>query len=81
MSMYFAYHLVQGNRGLRRAHQLDKEIQLAEKVALETAEEKRLIAVKVQSLSPASLDLDQLQESARRILNMGAADDRVIFHP
>lgn len=79
MSIYFIYHTIQGNRGLRRSWQLDQEIELARNIAKETAEEKKLMAAKVKSLSPASLDLDQLEESARRVLNMGNPNDRVIF--
>jgi len=79
MSVYFIYHTIQGNRGLRRSWQLDQEIALALDIAKETAEEKKLMAVKVKSLSPSSLDLDQLEESAHRVLNMGNPDDQVIF--
>lgn len=79
MSVYFVYHTIQGNRGLRRYWQLDKEIELAQNIAKETAEEKKLMAIKVHSLSPTSLDLDQLKESARRVLNMGSPTDHVIF--
>lgn len=79
MSIYFIYHTIQGNRGLRRSWQLDQEIELARNIAMETAEEKKLMRAKVKSLSPNSLDLDQLEESARRVLNMGNPDDQVIF--
>ncbi len=81
MGIYFVYHTVQGNRGLRRSWQLDKEIELAQNIASETAEEKKLMAIKVKSLSPASLDLDRLEESAHRVLNMGNPNERVIFEP
>lgn len=79
MSVYFIYHTIQGNRGLRRSWQLEQEIELAQSIAKETAEEKKIMAAKVKSLSPASLDLDQLEESARRVLNMGNPNDQVIF--
>ena len=79
MSIYFIYHTIQGNRGLRRSWQLDQEIELARNIAKETAEEKKLMSAKVKSLSPSSLDLDQLEESARRVLNMGNPNDQVIF--
>lgn len=79
MSIYFIYHTIQGNRGLRRSWQLDQEIALARDIAKETAEEKKLMTAKVKSLSPTSLDLDQLEESARRVLNMGNPNDQVIF--
>lgn len=71
MTSYFIFHTIQGNRGLRRSWQLDEEIVLAEKLAKKTGDERKLMQAKVRSLSPESLDLDQLEESAHRILNMG----------
>lgn len=79
ITIYFCYHAVQGARGLRRMEQLKTEIALATQIARDTANEKDLLRKKVRSLSPSSLDLDQLEESALRVLNMGKPDDKVIL--
>lgn len=59
--------------------QLKTQIALATQIAEDTAAEKDLLRKKVRSLSPHSLDLDQLEESALRVLNMGKPDDKVIL--
>ncbi len=79
MTCYFIFHAVQGNRGYRRMFQLKEEIVIAQKIAAETRAERVLLETKVKSLSPDSLDLDQLEESALRVLNMGNPDDQIIF--
>lgn len=79
MTIYFSYHAVQGARGLRRMDQVLEEIKLATQIAEETKIEKELLQRKVRALSPESLDLDQLEESAMRILNMASPDDKVIL--
>lgn len=79
ITMYFTYHAIQGARGVRRMGQVNTEITLAKNVAKETRAEKELLQKKVKSLSPESLDLDQLEESALRVLNMGSPDDKVIL--
>ena len=78
---YFAWHTVQGARGYRRMHQIRAEIALARQIADETHQRKELLARKVQSLSPKSLDLDLLEESAMRVLNMGSEEDLIILLP
>ena len=60
-------------------NQLNEEILLARQIADDTRSEKELLETKVKSLSPDALDLDQLEESALRVLNMGSPQDQVIF--
>jgi len=79
ITFYFFYHAVQGGRGIRRMKQLNAEIVQARVIAAQTVKERQLLQTKVDSLSPKSLDLDQLEESALRLLNMGDAADKVIF--
>ena len=78
---YFAYHTVQGNHGIKRGQQIDREIELARLTADQIRKQRDLLAQKTAALSPASLDLDQLEESAMRFLNMGHPGDMVIFTP
>ncbi len=79
ITSYFIYHGIQGARGYRRMNQLNEEILLARQIADDTRSEKELLETKVKSLSPNALDLDQLEESALRVLNMGSPQDQVIF--
>ena len=59
--------------------ELKKEIKIAEEHLAKTREEKRIWQTKVDALSGKQLDLDQLEESAFRVLNMVYEGDSVIF--
>lgn len=79
ITLYFCYHTVAGNHGVHRMNQVQEEIQTANKIADDLTKQKKLLQSKVNALSPKSLDLDQLEESALRILNMGDKSAKVIF--
>ncbi len=79
MTAYFIFHAIQGNHGIRRMIQVREEIATADKIKQESALIKERLQAKVNALSPKSLDLDQLSESALRILNMGDANVKIIF--
>ncbi len=79
MTAYFIFHGIQGNHGIRRMIQIREEIAYADKIKQESTITKELLQAKVNALSPKSLDLDQLSESALRILNMGDSSLKVIF--
>ena len=59
--------------------QAQEEIHTATQIATDLEKQKELLQSKVNALSPRSLDLDQLEESALRILNMGDKNAKVIF--
>jgi len=78
---YFAYHLVQGDRGLSAWMRLSQEIRIAQ-ATLDAAEgERRALDQRVNLLRPNHLDRDMLDERARASLNLVAPDERVIFGP
>ena len=79
VTLYFCVHAVNGTRGIRRLEQVNAEIVLATEIAKETQQEKESLQRRVRALSTESLDLDQLEESAMRVLNMGRPDDIVIL--
>ena len=79
ITLYFCVHAISGARGLKRLEQVNAEIVLATDIATETRAEKESLQRKVRALSVESLDLDQLEESAMRVLNMGRPDDLVIL--
>lgn len=76
---YFAFHAVEGDRGLRAyfALTLQTELARAERDALR--EEREAIEQRVNLLKPDSLDLDMLDERARMALNKVHEDDLVIL--
>ena len=79
LTVYFGYHAVNGERGLRRLFELKQEIQIASQVAEEIALRRAEMEQKVRQLSPQSIDVDMLEESARSLLNMGQDGDYVIL--
>lgn len=79
ITVYFIYHGVEGNHGIHRMEQVKEEIIAAKKISETLKKEKELLESKVNALSLKSLDLDQLEESALRILNMGDENTQVIF--
>ncbi len=79
ITFYFTYHAIRGERGLFRLFEINQEIDQAQKVLKETEQQKEKMNKKVKSLSPESLDLDMLDESGRRILNVGEKNDYIIF--
>ena len=79
ITLYFCVHAVNGARGTRRLEQVNTEIKLATDIANQTRHEKELLQRKVRALSSKSLDLDQLEESAMRVLNMGNPKDMIVL--
>ena len=63
----------------RRLFELKQEIQIASQVAQELAVRRTEMEQKVRQLSPQSIDMDMLEESARALLNMGQENDFVIL--
>lgn len=76
---YFTYHAVTGRRGLLRYLELRKEIAKDTVIAENIRKERLELQVRVDSLSPGSLDLDMLDEVGRQTLNLGEKDDYLIF--
>ena len=76
---YFAYHAVQGDRGLIAWRQLTNRVNEARAVLDETSIERRALEHRVGLLSPRSLDRDMLDEQVRFMLNYGYADEVIIF--
>lgn len=76
---YFAYHTVEGDRGVLAWVRLDSEILAAEMQLANVSTERQSLEHRVLLLRPDHLDPDMLEERARTMLNMGRADEVVIF--
>lgn len=75
---YFAYHAVQGDRGLIAWLVLNQQIHEAQAVEAELAAERATLEQRVALLRPDSLDPDLLAERARVMLNLAHADELII---
>ncbi len=76
---YFAYHAVEGERGLRAYFALKLQTELAREERDGLRHERMVIERRVNLLKPESLDLDMLDERARVVLNKVHEDDFVIL--
>jgi cell division protein FtsB len=80
--VYFVYHTIQGDRGLRAYVNLRKEVEEATSMVSTLNAERVILERHVRLLHPNSLDLDMLEERAWAILNAAHNDDVVIlFQP
>ncbi len=76
---YFAYHLVNGERGFIALLQLDQQIQEAKANAAILVKERTAVESRVALMRPDQLDPDMLEERARLMLSVGHPDEVVIL--
>ena len=76
---YFAYHAINGDRGLLALRQLTQRVEMARIELDDIQSERQTLQSRVQLLYPDSLDADMLDERARIMLNFGYADDIVVL--
>ncbi|MEO0036770.1 FtsB family cell division protein [Phaeospirillum tilakii] len=77
--VYFAYHTVEGDRGVRAWLRLNGEIAEAQLQLDKIATERAEMEHRVSLLRPDHLDQDMLEERARIMLNMSREGDVVVF--
>ena len=78
---YFAYHAIQGDRGLIALSHLQSEIQQAEAVLAQVRGERTDLEQRASLLKRDHLDPDMLDERARAVLNYSHPDDVIILVP
>ena len=76
---YFAFHLVTGERGLLAYVKLKGEIENKKHELSQIQEEKERLANKVVNIRDESLDLDLLEEVARKDLGYAKEDEIIYF--
>jgi len=76
---YFAYHTVEGDRGVLAYLRLHNELLEAEMRLSKVASERQEMERRVLLLRPDHLDPDMLEERARVMLNMGHDGEVVVF--
>lgn len=77
---YFAYHAIQGDRGLIALSHLQIQIDQANQVLAQVRAERKRLEHEASLLRPDHLDPDMLDERARVVLNYSHPDDLVIMY-
>jgi cell division protein FtsB len=78
---YFAYNLVEGERGFIAWTRLTRQVR-AEDARLDALRaERAALKLKVSDMTPDHLDPDLLDERVRATLNLVAPNERVIMKP
>jgi cell division protein FtsB len=75
---YFAYHAIQGERGLLTRWHLGQQLEAADAQLRDLKARHDALAHDVSLLRPESLDPDMLEERARAVLGLVGEDDVVI---
>ena len=78
---YFGYHLVNGDRGLLAMAHLQREVQIADQNLAEAEATRKIWERRVAALRNQSLEPDMLDERARVLLNFARKDDIIVFMP
>ena len=78
---YFAYHMMEGGRGIFAFRHLRQEVTKAEDTLAEVAATRKTWERRVALLRSQSLDPDMLDERARALLNIGKPEEVVIVTP
>ncbi|MBP5533986.1 MAG: septum formation initiator family protein [Alphaproteobacteria bacterium] len=79
ITLYFTYHLIQGERGLFRLFEVNKELDQAEVLLKKSEYEKEIMEARINSISSDSLSADMLDELGRKELGFIRSDEYVIF--
>ena len=79
ITLYFTYHLIQGERGLFRLFEVNKELDQAEVLLKKSEYEKNIMEARINSISSDSLSADMLDELGRKELGFIKSDEYVIF--
>ena len=76
---YFAYHLVQGDRGLMAWVRLNQEVDHANTTLAAVEAQRSALEHRVDLLRPQHLDRDMLDERARAELDLIGPGETVIY--
>ena len=78
--LYVGYQSVQGERGLLGWVERSAEVEKTRAEVAVLADERAKLERRVSQLRTDNLDLDLLDQEARRLLNLGHPDEEVLFH-
>jgi cell division protein FtsB len=78
---YFAYHLVEGDRGLRAWLRVTQELRITKENLATVAAERTALEHRVSHLRSDHVDPDLLDTQVRRTLDVVSPDEIVIITP
>jgi cell division protein FtsB len=78
---YFAYHLVEGDRGLRAWVRLTQELRLAKENLSAVSAERAELEHRVSHMRGDHVDPDLLDSQVRKTLDLARPDEVVIITP
>ncbi len=78
--LYVGYQSVHGERGLLGWMQRSAELERTRAEVAALAAERSRLERRVSQLRTDNLDLDLLDQEARRLLNLGHPDEEVVLH-
>lgn len=76
---YFAFHAIEGDRGLRAYFALMHRMHLAQNELGQLRAQRQVIERRVSLLRPDGLDLDMLEERAHEVLGFVHDDEVVVL--
>lgn len=79
LSVYFAYHLVAGERSLLRLMSLDRQVAAQTKEMAGLTARRAELESRVIMMRPGSIDRDLLEERARDMLGYTAENERILI--
>lgn len=79
LALYFAYHIVAGERSYFRLSDLKQQTETVEHNFFELAENKSVLEHKVKMMRPGSIDRDLLEERVRAVLGYTAANEHILI--
>jgi cell division protein FtsB len=78
---YFAYHLVEGDRGLFAWLRVTQELHGAEKTLTQVTAEREALDHRVSNMRSERVDPDLLDTQVRKTLDVARPDEIVIMQP
>jgi cell division protein FtsB len=78
---YFAYHLVEGDRGLRAWVRLTQELRVAKEQVAGISAERAQLEHRASHMRPDRIDPDLLDAQVRRTLDVMRSDEIAIMSP
>jgi cell division protein FtsB len=78
---YFAYHLVEGDRGLRSWVRVTQELRIAKENLAAVETERAALEHRVSHMRPDQVDPDLLDLQVRKTLDVASPDETVIIQP
>ena len=79
ITFYFTFHLIQGDRGVFRLLEVNREIAKGERLLSQTNEEKFRLEKRIEALQNKNVDADMLDEVVREQFGVSLPEEYVIY--